>query len=154
MKHLAKRPARTLDPFDMGSFEEWMRSFFDGNGLTAPVEAPLARMPRADLAETEGEYRLSIELPGMEEKDIDVQIRGDHLVVSGERKQRTEKKDERLHRVECSYGAFERAFELPRNVRREPDAISATFDKGMLEIRVPKVEPTPQAKIPVKAGKR
>lgn len=129
-------------------FEQWVRNFFDGNTATLPAAAVL---PKADIAETEKELLVSIELPGVNENDVKVVIEGDDLVVSGERKARTEEKDKHWHRVEATYGAFERRFELPARVSKDPATIKATAHKGIIEIRVPKVEPRTPAKIPVKA---
>ena len=95
---------------------------------------------------------ISIELPGLSEKDIQVQLVGQQLIVAGERKWEDEKKGKEFHRVESQYGAFRRSIQLPENARVDADALVATYKKGVLEISVPKMEPTPAAKIPVKAG--
>jgi HSP20 family protein len=108
-------------------------------------------LPKADVAETDKELVVSIELPGVAENDVKVVIEGDELVVSGERKARTEEKDKHWHRVETSYGAFERRFVLPARVNKDHAAIKATSHKGVVEIHVPKIEPRTPAKIPVKA---
>jgi HSP20 family protein len=131
-------------------FDSWFRDFFDDYGrLPAALET---RLPRADVAETDKDFLVTLELPGVEENEVDVKLSGNQLIVSGERKQKKEDKDKHFHRVETFYGAFERRFELPMDVRQEPADVKATFRKGLLEIRIPKVEPRPIAKIPVKAG--
>jgi HSP20 family protein len=134
------------------NLESWMEQFFR-TGLE-PTRLPAALtgpMPPINLAETEKEFIATIELPGMDEKDIEVQVLGDQLVVSGERKWEQEKKDKEFYRVESQYGTFRRTIELPTTVVTDADAIQATFSKGILEIRMPKTEKKPIGKIKVKA---
>jgi HSP20 family protein len=101
--------------------------------------------------DTDKEYLISLELPGLELADVDVRLSGNLLTVSGERKQKKEEdKNKHFYRMETTYGAFERRFELPQNVRTEPDSVQATFKNGILEIKVAKREPRPSAKITVK----
>jgi len=109
-------------------------------------------MPAVNISETEKSWSVSVELPGLNEKDIQVQIMGQQLVISGERKWEEEKKGKEFRSVESQYGAFERSIPLPENLRLEPESIQATYKRGMLEVTLPKLEPTPAAKIPVKAG--
>lgn len=139
--------------FAKSPFEDWLRDFFENGGRAVPSLLSETRFPKTDIAETENDYLISLELPGMEEKDIEVKLTGDHLLVSGERKQEKKQEGKHFHRLECSYGAFQRTFELPTAVRKDPESISASFKNGMLEIKVPKVEPQPVAKIPVKSPK-
>lgn len=108
-------------------------------------------LPAMNVSETESDWRVTLELPGMSEEDIEVELMGRQLVVSGERKWKDEKKDKEFHRVESRFGSFRRMVTLPDMVRPDPDAVEARFEKGVLEIRVPKTEPTPVAKIAVKA---
>jgi HSP20 family protein len=128
------------------------RFFEDDIGSHLPATFRGSTMPPVDVAETEKNWTISVQLPGMSEKDIQVQILGRQLVVSGERKWEEEKKGKEFHRVESQYGSFSRSIELPENARLQPDALVACYRKGILEITVPKTEPTPAAKIPVKAG--
>ena len=127
--------------------EDWMKDAFEGGRLSSFLEE--ARYPHANVAETENEYCITLELPGMDRADVEVKLTGDHLVVSGERRQEHKEEDKQYHRIECTYGSFERTFLLPAGLKKDPEGIVATFDKGMLEIRVPKVEPQPVTKIPV-----
>lgn len=93
--------------------------------------------PAVDIYETEKDIVISAELPGMSESDVDVEVRENVLTVRGERRFGTEVKEENnYHRVERSYGKFSRAFSLPKNV--EAERITARFDKGVLEVRLPK----------------
>lgn len=131
-------------------FERWISDFFEDNGrLQWTGDGPL--MPKADVAETDKELIVSLEVPGVDENDIKVQISGNLLVVSGERKQRTEEKDKHYHRIETRYGAFERRFELPPDVRKDAESVKATSRRGIVEIHIPKAEPRVPAKIAVKA---
>ncbi|HMO16659.1 MAG TPA: Hsp20/alpha crystallin family protein [Oligoflexia bacterium] len=101
--------------------------------------------PRVDVIDSETELKLSAEIPGIEEKDIDLTIQDGRLVISGEKKKTTEEKAEGRHYVERVYGKFERVLSLPENVNE--DAIQATFKNGVLEVHIPKREPeVPAAK--------
>lgn len=134
-------------------FDQLFGRFFEPDfGTNLPAAFRSGTVPRVNMAETEKNWTLSFELPGLNEKDIQVQLMGNQLVVSGERKWEEEKKGKEFHRVESQYGAFQRSIELPQNARCDPDALVATYKKGMLEITITKVEPTPTAKIPVKVG--
>jgi HSP20 family protein len=130
-------------------FETWLRDVFNEDPrMPAMFES---RLPRADVAETDKEYLVTLELPGFDENEVEVKLTGSQLIVTGERKQKKEEKDKHFHRVETHYGTFERAFELPLEVRKDPELVKATFKKGMLEIRLPKAEVRPTAKIQVKS---
>ena len=143
---------RDLTPFP-ADFDELFERFLDPRlERNLPPAMRTASVPAVDVAETEKAWSFSFELPGLRETDIQVQLLGRQLVVSGERKWEEEKKGKEYHRVESRYGAFQRSLELPQNARLEADALVASYKKGILEITVPKVEPTPAAKIPVKAG--
>ena len=137
---------------DVVPFEQWLGEFFDDVPRWQRPGQDGRLFPRADVAETDKELVVAMEVPGMEEGDLQVRITGNQLVVSGERKQRKEDKDKHWCRVETTFGAFERRFELPAEVRKDGEGVRATLQKGMIEIRVPKIEPRPAAKIPIKAG--
>jgi HSP20 family protein len=134
-------------------FDRLLERFLEPDmGSNLPAAFRGATVPPVNVAETEKNWTVSFELPGLNEKDIQVQLMGNQLVVSGERKWEEEKKGKEFHRVESQYGSFQRSIALPENARLEPDSLVATYKKGILEISIPKVEPTPAAKIPVKAG--
>jgi HSP20 family protein len=103
------------------------------------------------VSETDKEIKVSAELPGMDEKDIDVSLTRDSLTIKGEKKQETEDKGEDYYRMERSYGSFTRSIPLPIEV--DTDKVQATFKKGVLEITLPKTARAIQEtrKIPVKA---
>lgn len=107
-------------------------------------------VPAVNIAEDEKALTVSAELPGLEEKDIDVQVMGNQLVISAERKFEEEKKEKEYHRVEHQYGSFSRTVSLPTGLKT--DAVDAVYKNGILTVSIPKIEPTPTAKIKVKHG--
>ena len=88
--------------------------------------------PVADVYETEGSLVVSLEIPGVVREGIDVRIDGDELVVGGERSMDRDRGGEHFHRVERSFGSFERRFRLPSHVDR--DSVSAVFRDGVLQV--------------------
>jgi HSP20 family protein len=136
-------------------FEDLWRNFsepfFDGFRNRLPAAFQTRSLPLMNVSETEQTYVVALELPGLDVKDVNIELMGNQLHVWGERKWDDDKKEKEFHRVEWQYGTFSRTLMLPDNLRLERDAIDATFHKGILEIRIPKVEPTPSAKIPIKA---
>lgn len=134
------------DLWDWRPFEALRRQldrFFD--------EAPLARRtgevepfdrfmgwgaPPVDFVEHDDEYEMTAELPGLDEKDVEVKLVNGALVMSGEKKVEREEKGEGRFFSERRYGAFKRSLRLPDNV--DPDKISASFEKGVLKVTLPK----------------
>src|SRR5690349_9237765 len=109
------------------------------DGFFAPVPLRSASLtPAVDVEETPEGYVFRADLPGIEPKDTKITVHGDTLTLRGERKHETEKKEGSLHRIERSYGLFERSFTLGMPVRA--DQVKATYRNGVLEIRVPKAE--------------
>jgi HSP20 family protein len=106
--------------------------------------------PTVDVSETDDEYIVRAELPGVSKGDIKVTLKENVLTIRGEKKQERETKDENFHRVERIYGAFQRSFTLPGEVR--VDKIDAKFKDGVLTIRLPKAEETKAKEIEVKVG--
>jgi len=109
-------------------------------------------LPAVNVAETEDEFCITVDCPGLDEDDIHVQAMGSSLVVSGERKWEEEKEGKEFRRVESQYGSFERRIALPEALRIEPDDVDATYEKGVLTVVVKKREKTPAAKIKVRKG--
>lgn len=136
-------------------FDEMYRGF----GLVPFSFEPLApRMsedllkPTLDLSATDAEYTLSIEVPGVDEKDVKLEIVNDTLTIRGEKKQEKEEKEKNFYRMERSYGAFQRVLSLPEDVDQEN--VTAKFKKGVLTIKMPR-KALPQSdvkKIEVKTG--
>jgi HSP20 family protein len=92
--------------------------------------------PAVDVYEDEHKVSLKIEVPGIEEKDLDIRVENNTLSVHGERKIEKEEKEENYRRVERQYGSFTRTFNLPQTV--DTDKVSANYDKGVLKITLPK----------------
>lgn len=109
--------------------------------LGAPFDLPALRggaVPvRFDVTEGDDAIEVSAELPGLDEKDVEVVLENDVLTVKGEKKAESEKKEKDYYLAERSYGAFRRSFRLPDTV--DEDKISADFDKGVLKLVLPKV---------------
>jgi HSP20 family protein len=126
-------PIRELDSLQ-SDMNRLFDRFFDtrGNGSAAGRRW----IPAMDLAETEDALVLRGDLPGLTEDDIDIEIKDNVLTVSGERKAENEEKGEGYHRIERAFGSFSRSLTLPQGV--EADKVEAKFDKGVLEVRVPK----------------
>lgn len=156
MNLLQRKPhdEKQLVTSDRDPFSELVQRFWK---MPFPFETRLpeafqaANGPAMNVSEDEGSYQVSLDLPGLEEKDIDVQLMGRQLVVSGERTWQEEKKEKEFHRVESQYGSFQRSVTLPADARCEPDSVEATYAKGILTLTIPKVEPTPTRKIAVKS---
>jgi HSP20 family protein len=136
-------------------FEDWMKEALEGKSVFERLPEAFRRrmMPALNLAETEKEFVVTVDLPGLEEKDVEVQILGNKLVISGERRWEDEKKEKEFYRVESEYGSFRRMIALPDGLTTDAANVAASFDKGMLEIRIPKTAPQPAAKIKIKTGK-
>ena len=95
-------------------------------------------IPAMDLVETEDHFILRADLPGLSEGDVSIELEDNVLTVSGERKSAHEERKEGYHRVERAYGQFARSLTLPEGVKA--DDIAASFDRGVLEVRIPKPE--------------
>src|SRR4051794_36492526 len=107
-------------------------------------------LPAMDLVETEEHFVLRADLPGLAEEDVNIELEDRVLTVSGERNAEHEEKKEGYYRVERATGSFSRSLTLPEGV--DADAISATFDKGVLEIRVPKPEQRKPRRVAIQVG--
>lgn len=127
-------------------FDEAFRGFGLGfPRLSLPASAPSllpqwqgVLRPSLDIQETDKQYHITIEVPGVEEKDIQLTLDDDVLWVRGEKRQEAERKDGQYHFVERSYGSFQRALNLPADANQ--DAIKASFKNGVLTITLDKRE--------------
>ncbi|MDE2167069.1 MAG: Hsp20/alpha crystallin family protein [Alphaproteobacteria bacterium] len=108
-------------------------------------------VPAVDVSEDDKAYKIEAELPGLNEKDIEVSLNGDLLVLKGEKRQEKEEKGKNTYVSERSYGSFQRAFSLPDGVDR--NKIAADFSKGVLTVTLPKNAETQkqQKKVEIKA---
>jgi HSP20 family protein len=143
---------RTEAPNLFAALRQEMDRVFDDafRGFGAPLAGFGANWPNIELTETDNEIRASFEVPGVDEKDIEVLLDDDELVVRGEKRAETEDKDRRF--TERFYGRFERRIPLGQEV--EEDAIRAEFRNGVLTVSVPKSARSEQRtkRIPVNAG--
>lgn len=119
-------------------FDEFLDPFW-ASSLPAVGEKLSAFTPSLDVKDTEKEIKVTVELPGMEEKDIELTLEDNVLTVKGEKKDEDEKKDESYYRVERFYGSFHRSILLPAEI--DGDKVKARFKKGVLTVSVPKVKP-------------
>ena len=95
-------------------------------------------MPSVDISETENEFEVSVALPGMKKEDINVDLENGRLSISGERKFENEENGKNFHRVESSFGSFNRSFQLPDTI--DEDSIEAKYNNGVLNITIAKSE--------------
>lgn len=107
--------------------------------------------PAVDVHETPDFYMVSVDLPGIEQKDVKIDVQNGRLTVSGERSKVEHSKEGMFKRIERSYGRFERAFQLPQEV--DENKIKAAFQNGVLEVLIPKVEVAKARTIPIESEK-
>lgn len=105
-------------------------------------------LPAVDIRETDDALLVEAELPGIDKKDVNVEVKDGVLTISGERKFEKDVKEENVHRIERSYGRFVRSFSLPTNV--DTDKVEATMKDGVLSVRLPKKESAKPKAITVK----
>jgi HSP20 family protein len=133
-------PIREIDSLQ-GEMNRLFSTFFDtptnsaaggGNGTAAGRRW----LPAMDLVETGDHFVLKADLPGMSENDVNIELEDNVLTVAGERRTEHEDKEAGYYRLERAMGAFSRSLTLPEGI--DPDAVTATFDNGVLEVRIPK----------------
>jgi HSP20 family protein len=127
--------------------EPWIRE------AMSTLEAPetLAWTPTVDLTDTNGEFTLTAELPGVKPKDVEVNVEDDALTIRGEKKEERKEETKNRRLYERSYGSFERSFTLPRSV--DPDQVKADFENGVLTVHLPKREGAMGRKIEIRSSK-
>jgi HSP20 family protein len=145
-RSLASQPFLSLQREIDRLFDDFTRGFpsfasVSGNGKLMPV---------TDVTETEKEIEITAELPGLEEKDVQINLADNVLTIRGEKKAEKEEKEKDYRMVERSYGAFERSLELPEGVNAE--MIKASLSKGVLTVTVPKPAPAQAKTIEVKSA--
>ncbi|MEZ6107055.1 MAG: Hsp20/alpha crystallin family protein [Pirellulaceae bacterium] len=109
-------------------------------------------MPKVDISETDAAYSIHAELPAIKPEDVKVTVENGVLTIKGERKQESEEKGRKFHRVERSYGSFIRSFSLPESV--DAEAIAAHFEEGVLNLSIPKVAKAVPKAIEIQVGKK
>lgn len=106
--------------------------------------------PALDLTEVDGGYQIKMDVPGMKAEDINIDINGDLVTVTGERKEEKEEKGEKFHRVERQFGAFSRTVRLPFAVKE--DKVDAQLKEGVLTLKLPKTDEAKSHRIKIKAS--
>jgi len=139
-RHRRRSAARSTDLSPFERMHEEMDRLFDDflpqfSGARE-LEGRVGALALIDLSETDDALEIKADLPGMQEEDIDVTLRDNALVISGERKHETEEKKKNYYRSERAYGAFTRSIPLPCEV--DDDRIEAQFKKGVLTVHMPK----------------
>jgi HSP20 family protein len=129
-------------------FEDFGRGFPSMPSLTRGAAREM--MPAIDVTESDGEIEITAELPGLEEKDVQINVSDNVLTIRGEKKAEKEDKQKDYHLVERSYGSFYRSLELPSGV--DVDKIKADISKGVLKVTVPKPAAKQAKKIEVKSA--
>jgi HSP20 family protein len=113
-----------------GSFFDDTPSMFSGRGISGDFA------PKFDISETDKAIEINAELPGMEEKDIDISIENNILCIKGEKRSEEKKDEKNYHLTERSYGSFQRRFTLPEGV--DLNKVKAKFNNGVLNMEMPK----------------
>jgi HSP20 family protein len=156
VKSEKKQVARRADPFETlrsevdRLFENFGRrgsglgrSLFDFEPFKGVGSSLSVTAPKVNVAETDKALEITAELPGMDDKDVEVSLADGVLTVKGEKKEEKEEKDKNYYLVERSYGSFQRSFRLPENVNE--DKVAAQVSKGVLTVTVPKKKPAKKA---------
>lgn len=130
---------RELDTLQ-GEMNRLFSSFFDtpaspGNGGNGGATAR-RWIPPMDLVETQDDFVLKADLPGIREDDVGIELEKNVLTISGERRTEHEERHEGYYRVERATGSFSRSLSLPEGI--DPEAVSASFENGVLTVRIPK----------------
>jgi HSP20 family protein len=145
-------PTRDLATFpsDIFTMQREMNKMFDSffRGGDEPGLLNGNWMPAVDVAEEDNEYVVKIELPGVNKDDVKITLESNILTIRGEKKAEKESKDKNYHRMERSYGSFQRSFTLPTSVKN--DKIDAEYNNGILSITLPKAEEAKPKQIEVK----
>ena len=143
-------PARELDTLQ-GEMNRLFSSFFDTPRTAGGNGAPARRwIPAMDLVETEDHFVLKADLPGVAESDVKIELESNVLTISGERKTEHEAKKDGYYRLERSTGTFSRALTLPEGV--DSGAVTASFDNGVLEVRIPKPAEAKPRRVQISVG--
>ena len=139
-------PVRDMVHFN-NNFSSFFDDFFYPSRETAREDEAWNWQPAVDIYENDTAIVVKAELPGVDKKDISVDLNGDTLTLKGERTSENEVKEDKYYRKERVYGSFERHFKLPENVN--PEKINADFKDGVLKVEIAKPEATKPKQITV-----
>ena len=143
-------PARELNTIQ-NEMNRLFNTFFE----TAPAQgndsaAGRRWIPAMDLAENEHDFVLRVDLPGLSEDDVNIELEDNVLTISGQRKAEHEERKEGYYRVERTFGRFSRSLTLPEGI--DPEKVDAHFDRGVLEVTIPKPEQRKPRKVTISAA--
>jgi len=147
----AWQPTREMEEMGRRFEDVFGRPFLPGIWRLFPSEEPVWA-PAIDVLEKEDRFLVKVELPGVKEEDVNVTVAGDTLTIEGEKKAESEVKKKGYYYTETSYGSFSRSITIPSTV--DASKIEANYDKGVLEIALPKAPEVKPKKITVAAKKK
>jgi HSP20 family protein len=152
LESLHRQIDRLIDDFGRAVWQPFRHSLFGAEPLWPRAVTWGAAAPAVDVAETEKAYEITADLPGMDEKNIEVKVSDGSLTIKGEKQEEKEEKKKDYYLHERHFGSFERSFGLPESV--DADKIEAAFKKGVLTVTLPKKPEAqkPAKKIEVKAA--
>ena len=143
-------PVRELNTIQ-NEMNRLFNTFFEAPAAQGGGPAPGRRwIPAMDLVETGEDFVLRADLPGLSEGDVNIELEDNVLTISGQRKAEHEERQEGYYRVERASGSFSRSLTLPEGV--DPEKVQANFDRGVLEVRIPKPEQRKPRKVTISAG--
>ena len=152
LESLRREIDRLFEDFDTGLWRSpFRRSMFNVEPFWRR-ELSFAGVPAVDITESEKAYEVTAELPGMDEKNIEVKLASGNLTIKGEKREEKEEKKKDYYLNERHFGSFERQFRVPESV--DPDKIEAIFKKGVLTVTLPKRPEAqkPEKKVNIKAA--
>ena len=139
------------DPFnELSSLQNEINKVFSENWGSYPVatkQKPTIWSPLVEVGETTEEFKVKVDLPGVKKEDVDLSFSNGTLIIKGERKDETEEKDANFFKKELFYGSFKRQLSLPEDIDLEN--ISASYDHGVLNIKLPKSNLSKERKISI-----
>lgn len=128
-------------------FDDWGRSSQMRDFLSERVLSP-----SCDISESNDQFLMSIDIPGMKPEDIKIEVANNILTISGERRREEKESDDSIQHFEKSYGYFKRSFSLPTSI--ESESVEARYENGVLELRLPKTQNAKSRQIEVQSGPR
>jgi HSP20 family protein len=135
---------------EMDTLQSEMNRLFDGFFGSRPDGTGRRWIPAMDLVESETDFVLRADLPGLKEEDVVIEVKDNVLTISGERQAERGQTDEGYYRVERAFGSFSRSLTLPEGV--DADQVNAEFDSGVLEVRIPKPEERKPRRVQIGSG--
>ncbi len=132
----------------MSEMDRLWDTFLFGRPQTRALQEIAGWLPAIDVAETKGEIVVTVEIPGMDARDLDISLNEGTLTIKGEKKQEKEEKEQNYHLIERRYGTFVRSIPLPMGV--ESNKVTASYKDGVLKITLPKSEEAKKNEIKIK----